>query len=109
MSTINVNGNGYPSPDTGGSASGSGPGGVVAGGDVPSALQVVLSALQSSAGIARLTTQTGTPSEVAALAKLTGVSTQLGAHAAAVATNAGIAAITGTSTYGNLVTAIAAS
>lgn len=75
--------------------------------DIPSATQVILAALQSSDGIARLTTQTGNAAEVASLVLLTGSAVVVGPNVAAIVAAAGIAGITSASTFDALVTAIA--
>lgn len=98
----------FPQATTGAIAPGSGPSGVTAGGDVASAIQVVLDAANSGAGRIRLTTQSGTAAEVAALVLLTGSSVVIGAHAALVLVNAGVSVIL-TNTWDEAVTAIAAS
>jgi len=80
--------------------------------DTSSAKQVIRDALQSGSGITRLTTQTGTASEVSALTALTGSADVIGAQVSALALatgNGAFAAITAASTWGTLVTAIAAS
>ena len=80
--------------------------------DVSSAKQVILASLQSSAGLARLTTQTGNASEVGCLALLAANTDEIGTSLAALLDATGVAgfvALTYESTWADLVTAIAAS
>lgn len=80
--------------------------------DLPSAKRVITDAFQSGSGITRLTTQTGNASEVSALTALTGSSDVIGNAVAALFAglgNSAFNAITSASTWGTLVTAIAAS
>lgn len=84
--------------------------------DLITSRKVVEAALSSSSGIVRLTTQAGTADEVKALANLASDSTAVGKSIADLVTRANlgpasgsIAGITSSSTWANLVTAIAAS
>ena len=77
--------------------------------DAASAKQVILAAAQSSAGALRLTTQTGTTHEVAALASLASSSDVIGAAAANLLLAIGVTSITSASTWSTAVTRIAAS
>lgn len=81
---------------------------VTSGGDIPSAKQVIRNAARSNDGITRLTTQTGTIHERAALALLAG-STDAVSAADLIAFAAIGATPDGTPTWSELVTAIGAS
>lgn len=81
-------------------------------GDTISQKRLIRDALRSSSGLDRLTTQTGTTAEVAALSALSANSTAIGsdlADACARSGNAAFASITAASLWSALVTAIAAS
>ena len=83
-----------------------------AGGDLPSAKMVLLNAAQSALGRARLTTQAYSGHEQAAITLLTGNGTNISAVEAVIFNEAllpYVAGLTSSSTWGNVITKIAAS